>query len=91
MKYDAKEAPGQGRTLSQDITTRLEAYVSPLLSQLTTLLDKRLVRTLLGLIAVIISFRGYRHGLLLSELGACCCSIKLRITRAATRQGRRKR
>lgn len=69
MKYDAKEAQGQGRALSQDITTRIEAYVSPLLSHLTTLLDKRLVRTFLGLITVIISFRGYRHGLLLSELG----------------------
>lgn len=59
----------QAKALSQDIATRLEAYLAPLLSSLHAVLDKRLVRTFVRLIEVIISFRGYRQGLLLSELG----------------------
>jgi hypothetical protein len=69
MNYDEKQPQVQAKALSQDITKRLEAYVAPLLTSLHVVLDQRLVRTFLGLIEVIISFRGYRHGLLLSELG----------------------
>lgn len=69
MKYGAKPERTQGRAVSENVATRLEEYLAPLLASLNSLLDKRLVKTFLGLIAVIISFRGYRHGLLLSELG----------------------
>lgn len=69
MKYDRKTEASQGRGISEDLAQRLEGYISPLLETLTNMLDKRLVKTFLGFIAVIISFRGYGHGLLLSELG----------------------
>lgn len=69
MNYDEKKANVQAKTLSEDVAKRLEVYLAPLVERLTGLLDKRLVRTFVGLIEVIISFRGYRHGLLLSELG----------------------
>jgi hypothetical protein len=69
MNYDEKKEKVQAKALSQEIAKRLEAYLAPLVVNLTGLLDKRLVRTFVGLIEVIISFRGYRHGLLLSELG----------------------
>jgi hypothetical protein len=69
MKYGAKPERTQGRAISENVATRLEEYLAPLLASLNSMLDKRLVKTFLGLLAVIISFRGYRHGLLLSELG----------------------
>jgi hypothetical protein len=69
MKYDRKTEQVQGKAVSQEIATRLEDYLSSLLISLSELVDKRLVKTFLGLVGVIISFRGYRHGLLLSELG----------------------
>jgi hypothetical protein len=69
MKYDEKQAKIQAKALSQDVAGGLAAYLAPLVERLTGLLDKRLVRTFIGLIEVIISFRGYRHGLLSSELG----------------------
>ena len=44
--------------------------MAPLLLELDALIDKRLVRTLLATLGVIIQFRNRSHGLLLSELGA---------------------
>jgi hypothetical protein len=49
---------------------RLEAYVRPLLIELDKSLDKRLVRTFLKTLQVIVQFRHRAQGLLLSELGA---------------------
>jgi hypothetical protein len=49
---------------------QLAQFVSPLLTELDTLIDKRLVRTLVGTLGVIVQFRNRAHGLLLSELGA---------------------
>ena len=69
MNYDEKKGKIQAQGLSQEVAERLEAYVAPLVTSLNTVLDKRIGRTFVGLIKVIISFRGYRHGLLLSELG----------------------
>lgn len=48
---------------------QLEEFLQPLLLQLDQQLDKRLVRTFLQLMQVIISFRHSTQGLLLSELG----------------------
>jgi hypothetical protein len=69
MQYDVKRGKVQAKALSQEVAKRLEDYLAPLVTRMNALLDKRLVRTFVALIEVIISFRGYRHGLLLSELG----------------------
>jgi hypothetical protein len=52
------------------IGERLEAFVEPLLVELDQCLDKRLVRTFLTTLQVIVQFRHRAQGLLLSELGA---------------------
>jgi hypothetical protein len=62
-----KQASAQ---ISQELGTQLAQFVSPLLTELDTLIDKRLVRTLLATLGVIIQFRNRANGLLLSELGA---------------------
>ena len=54
---------------SQKIGDQLAAFVSPLLVELDRKLDKRLVRTFLGALQAIITFRHSTNGLLLSELG----------------------
>ena len=54
---------------SQEVSQRLVEYVRPLLAQLDERLDKRLVRTFLGMLQVIVVLRHNRYGLLLSELG----------------------
>lgn len=56
--------------VSRQLGEQLVAFVAPLLRELDTLIDKRLVRTLLATLGVIIQFRNRPHGLLLSELGA---------------------
>jgi hypothetical protein len=57
-------------TVSLQLGIQLQQFVSPLLIGLDTLIDKRLVRTFLATLQVIIQFRNRSHGLLLSELGA---------------------
>lgn len=57
-------------TLSQDLASLLESFLSPLLLVLDGLLDKRLVRTLVQCCVAIIRFRNSKQGLLLSELGS---------------------
>lgn len=56
--------------LSQELVQMLEAFLSPFLLVLDTLLDKRLVRTLVQCCVAIIRFRNSKQGLLLSELGS---------------------
>lgn len=55
---------------SQELATRLEHFVAPLLSRLDSQIDKRLVRTFLLTLQAILTFRHSTNGLLLSELGA---------------------
>lgn len=55
--------------VSQAVSAGLLAFVRPLLKELDVVLDKRLVRTFLGLLEVILVLRHNRYGLLLSELG----------------------
>ena len=57
-------------SVAEDLTKRLAVFLEPLLVRMDTTVDKRLVRTLLRLVGVILEFRHSRHGLLLSELGA---------------------
>jgi hypothetical protein len=54
---------------AQGLSERLVAFVQPLLVRLDEKLDKRLVRTCLGLLQVMVLLRHNRYGLLLSELG----------------------
>lgn len=63
------EEYNEGQKASQALSERLVAYVAPLLGELDNKLDKRLVRTFLGLLQVILMLRHNRYGLLLSELG----------------------
>jgi Transposase DDE domain len=56
--------------VSWQLGQQLASFVAPLLLELDTLIDKRLVRTLLATLGVIIQFRNRPYGLLLSELGA---------------------
>ena len=60
--YDAEQ-------MAQGLAEALARFLLPLLVELDTLLDKRLVRTFLATIQVIITFRDRANGLLLSELG----------------------
>jgi hypothetical protein len=59
----------EGGVAAQAVSERLVAFVRPLLVQLDEQLDKRLVRTFLGLLQVMLVLRHSRYGLLLSELG----------------------
>jgi hypothetical protein len=54
---------------SERISQLLSTYVQPLLTALDARIDKRLVRTFLKTLQVIIQFRHRHNGLLLSELG----------------------
>jgi hypothetical protein len=67
LKAQGKQASG---SLARRIGERLEAFVKPLLLELDRCLDKRLVRTFLTTLQVIVQLRHRAHGLLLSELGA---------------------
>ena len=62
--------PYDAAQMAQGMGAQLAHFLLPLLVQLDGLLDKRLVRTFLQTIEVIITFRDRAHGLLLSELGA---------------------
>lgn len=62
-KYNEEEK------VSQAVSQELVEFVRPLLAELDAALDKRLVRTFLGLLQVILMLRHNRYGLLLSELG----------------------
>ncbi len=55
--------------IARDLGDRLEAFVRPLLIELDRHIDKRLVRTFLSTLQVIVQFRQGSQGLLLSELG----------------------
>ena len=60
--YDASQ-------MAQGVGVQLASFLFPLLVQLDAVLDKRLVRTFLATIQVIITFRDRANGLRLSELG----------------------
>ncbi len=67
----------QGTQASAQVAGALEEeltqFLAPVLEWLDTLLDKRLVRTLVASIVALVEWRNRAHGLLLSELGAYIC------------------
>ena len=70
-KYDILQAKEHDlQQASQELAQELEVFLFPLLSVLDTLLDKRLVRTLVQCCVAMIRFRNNKQGLLLSELGS---------------------
>ena len=62
----AQASPQVARALDEELTQ----FLAPLVEWLDTLLDKRLVRTLVASIIALLEWRNRAHGLLLSELGA---------------------
>lgn len=71
MAKDKTETPlGQGSRQQAEVLADLcYRFVQPLLHELYTKMDRRLVQTFLDLMLVIIVHRHRNHGLLLSELG----------------------
>jgi hypothetical protein len=55
--------------MAQGLSAQLAHFLFPLLVELDRRLDKRLVRTFLQIVAVMLTFRDRVNGLLLSELG----------------------
>ncbi len=68
--------PSDPSMMAQGLTAQLAHFLFPLLVDLDRLLDKRLVRTFLQSIAVILAFRDRANGLLLSELGGYLLSAE---------------
>ena len=54
---------------AEEMESRLVKYLKPVLQELNEKMDRRLVRTLLGLVMAIMEHRHRNNGLLLSELG----------------------
>jgi hypothetical protein len=70
IRLEAPQVPPyDAGVIAQGVTAQLAHFLFPLLVELDRLLDKRLVRTFLQAIAVILTFRDRANGLLLSELG----------------------
>jgi hypothetical protein len=61
--------PYEAAGMAQGLSAQLAHFLFPLLVELDRRLDKRLVRTFVQLVAVILTFRDRVNGLLLSELG----------------------
>jgi len=69
-RLDAPQVPPyEPAAIAAGLTGQLAQFLFPLLVELDRRLDKRLVRTFLQTIAVILTFRDRANGLLLSELG----------------------
>lgn len=69
-KRQLKHLNKQEKALSHAMSQRLKDFLGELLGWLDEQLDKRLGRTFMGLIQVILIFRDRPNGLLLSELGS---------------------
>lgn len=65
--YDANKT--EATQVAAEVRQDLVAFLKPVLLQLDAQIDRRLVRTFLGAVAAILSFRNRPQGLLLSELG----------------------
>jgi hypothetical protein len=61
--------PYDAAALAHGLSGQLAPFLFPLLSELDAVLAKRLLRTFVQIIAVILTFRDRANGLLLSELG----------------------
>jgi hypothetical protein len=68
---------------TEEVESHLVKYLKPVLSRLNEKMDRRLVKTFLGLVMSIMEHRHRNNGLLLSELGgyllgseSCCAGTK---------------
>ncbi len=61
--------PYHAADMAQGLYAALARFLVPLLIELDAAIDKRLVRTFLQTVAVILTFRNRVNGLLLSEMG----------------------
>jgi hypothetical protein len=68
---------------TEEVESHLVKYLKPVLSRLNEKMDRRLVKTFLGLVMSIMEYRQRNNGLLLSELGgyllgseSCCAGTK---------------
>lgn len=68
MLNDTKKAK-EKQALSREAEQKLVRFLSPLLHNLNTQLDRRLVKNFMGLVMAIMQHRHRNHGLLLRELG----------------------
>src|SRR5438034_8331442 len=68
-KQEPQVPKGEAAGVAQGLVEQLAQFLYPLLVLLDKALDKRLVRTFLQTVQVIITFRDRANGLLLSELG----------------------
>lgn len=71
---EAPVPPFEAEGLAQGLYGALACFLAPLLIELDSRMDKRLVRTFLSVVAVILTFRDRVNGLLLSELGGYLAS-----------------
>jgi hypothetical protein len=70
IRQEAPQVPPYDAAgIAQGLSAQLAHFLFPLLVELDRRLDKRLVRTFLQSVAVILTFRDRANGLLLSELG----------------------
>lgn len=77
IRLEAPQIPPYDPSMmAQGLTAQLAHFLFPLLVDLDRLLDKRLVRTFLQSIAVMLAFRDRANGLLLSELGGYLLSAE---------------
>ena len=60
---------GEKKQDSRDLENKCWKFLQPLLEQMHKLVDRRLVKTMLDLVMVILMHRNRNTGLLLSELG----------------------
>ncbi len=67
---DGQALPYDAADIAQSIGIELGTFLFPFLGKLDDILDKRLVRTFLSTIQVIMTIRSRVHGLLLWEMGA---------------------
>ena len=71
-----QDLPYEAADIAQGVGIQLATFLFPLLVVLDRMLDKRLVRTFLSSIQLIIAFRDRVHGLLLSEMGGYLLSAE---------------
>lgn len=70
MKTTTKEEVAkESEQYAKELDERLQTFLKRLLVKVDALLDKRLVRTLLEIVRIVLKFRNNPQGLLLSELG----------------------
>jgi hypothetical protein len=70
LYYGSWRAGGGRASGNGEAEQHVGAFLSPLLSRLDLVLDRRLVRTVLRRVVAIICWRNRAHGLVLAELGA---------------------